>query len=205
MAQDPKPSTYTVHIGSPIPPDTDIVSVSFGDPQVSDNVAWAITPQGHTILPSGASINGASINGSPIGASPLTAIGSGGNVFGPNGLTPMPFAPNVTCAVGHRVSAEFTEYIDGEIISACEGCGERIILPRVPGAVPLLRLKAFIGGLVGLVVGEEDDDYDFAELLCDYADIKHAIAEEDDAVSRSRSLITIADKLIQQKLAEHSG
>lgn len=198
----PKPSTYSVHVGSPIPPDTDIVSVSFGDPQTSDNMHWAVTPKGQTILSSGILINGTTMGG----AAPLTAIGSGGAVgFDSVGsLTQMPFAPNVTCAAGHRVSTEFTEYIDGEIVSTCEGCGERIILPRVPGAVPLLRLNAFIGGLVGLVVGEEDENYDFGELLCDYADIKRALEAEDDAVSRSRSLIKIADKLIQQKLAEHS-
>lgn len=207
MAQVPK-STYTVHINSPIPPNTDIVSVSFGDPsqpQVSDNMSWAITPQGHTILPSGVSINGAQVGS---GALPLTAVGfgPGGCVVGVgNGLfdpPEAPWSPNVKCAAGHRCSTEFTEYVDGEIVSTCEGCGERIILPRVPGAVPLLRLKAFIGGLMGLVVGDEDDDYDFAELLCDYADIKRAIATEDDAASRSQSLIKIADKLIQQKLAE---
>lgn len=113
-----------------------------------------------------------------------------------------PSFASIKCAGGHEASIDETEYIDGEVVSTCAGCGERIILPRVPGAIPILKLKAFVGGIIGLDVGGEDADFNFSELLGLFAELKRDIELEAEAVRRGESLLAIAERLIQQKLAE---
>lgn len=196
MAKIPK-TTVSVN-GMPIE-HVSSLSVKFDDGvdhgDISDISAWTLSTSPHTVIGSGSGVNGFGPPGSCV---PIIGIGGLGEP------ADMPWTANVRCAGGHRASVEVTEYIDGEMVSTCEGCGERMILPRVPGAVPILRLKAFVGTLMGLAVGDEDEDFNFSELLCDFADIKRAIATEDEAVTRAQSLMGIAEKLIKAKLVEQA-
>lgn len=163
-----------------------------GNVQKSDNVAWF--PQNPNTV----------ITQPNTSAPPNTVIGGFGAAglgdIDPLACLPNPSAPNLTCAGGHRAAADVTEYIDGEMVSYCAGCGERIILPRVPGAVPILRLKRFIETMVTLATDGEAD-IDEGALLYEYTELKRAIETEADALSRLQSLLDIAERLIAAKLS----
>jgi hypothetical protein len=155
------------------------------------------TPGGNTVV----SLNGFLLRGAAIvtaaDANDLAPVH--GNIFDIE--TGMPHMPNITCAGGHKCSDDDTEYIDGEVISHCENCGERIILPRVPGRIPYLRLQAFVGVLTGLDVGV-DEGISLSDILGMFGDLKEAIDTEELAVEHARELFEIAEAILRRKLAE---
>lgn len=139
--------------------------------------------------------------GTPFAPNTAGAMGSFGPTVQPLTGTDLvfPSTPNVACALGHRASVDDFEYLDGEVISRCLGCGERIIFARVHGGVNYARVKALVGTAVDISLG---GDSDLGEALAERVALREALTLERAALSRAEELLAIAEHHLQQRLAE---
>jgi hypothetical protein len=110
------------------------------------------------------------------------------------------------CVLGHVVSSEHIEYFDGLVVSNCRVCGVRIMLARVPGGISTLKLKAFLGAVMGLDLSEEEDaDFRLSDLLSYLNELRSEVAQEASALRRANSMIDLAAQMLQQRIEANNA
>jgi hypothetical protein len=85
----------------------------------------------------------------------------------------------------------YAEYLDGEIATNCESCGQRITFKSLPGGVPLLRLKF----LLEQVMGAEEVT---SRMLEDFGAVKDALQTERQVLDAADALLAVAQALLEK-------
>lgn len=115
---------------------------------------------------------------------PSSVVGTSGTITFGNPQIPV-------CPAGHIASHNYAEYLDGEIATSCESCGQRITFKALPGGVPLLRLKWLIEQVMG---GGEVT----SRTLEDFAAIKDALQTERQVLDAADALLAVAQALLEK-------
>lgn len=95
------------------------------------------------------------------------------------------------CVLHTLGCAELDE--DGAINGSCVECGARIVVDRVPGGMPVLRLEK-------VLVSADDPDIDPDELLQEYLDVAEDLALERRKLEDAEAILRQAQAAIAERL-----
>ena len=111
------------------------------------------------------------------------------------------FGTGPECPMGHVVEEKAVEYYDGVVVAHCSRCGDRIILPSIPGGVSFLRIQTLLGAVMGLDEQTvELPGFDLGSIMELLVELREAIENEMFAVEEAKRLIDLAQALLEQKV-----
>ncbi len=93
------------------------------------------------------------------------------------------------CTESHWADSVVIE--DGEAVAYCSFCTARVVVPRVPGGITVLRVREM---LERLAAG------DFAgELFAEFSELKHGLEADREALELAEAMLAPAETLLAQR------
>jgi len=129
----------------------------------------------------------------------INTIGTGPNyqLMGTSTSTNLQFNP---CLSGHSLTEDTIEYADGLLVGFCEHCSTRVELKKIPGGISMFRVKALLGGVMGLE--EDTEELNLGDLLGVFEELNRDLDEEERAMRQKRKMIDLATQVLNNKVTD---